>query len=202
MLNARFIIFTLLLSALALWIGFKQSPSSIQITDSSLKSTDYSWQLFNSTTWQFEKKSEPRHVITQADSVFYQESQKSSDLTHPVITLIEPEQTITIESRSGKTSEESLIELEGDVQLRQYALPIAKIGTTGQNSLLRTEQITYNANTQQAYTDLPVTLTHQENVTSGTGLRADIANRHFQLLSNVKGQYKVEGTDHSKSTPK
>ncbi|MDG6773581.1 LPS export ABC transporter periplasmic protein LptC [Thiomicrorhabdus sp. ZW0627] len=190
MLNSRFIFFTLLLSALALWIAFQQNTSTTTASKgSSLQSTDYSWQLFNATTWQLDKTDNHKNTITQAKSMFYQEALKKSELAEPRILISQPQQTLTIRSQSGETYNESKIDLSGNVVITQYDLPYAKVNTQSQNKTLQTEFITYNANTQKISSPKDVTITQPGAITTGTGLKADIQKKQFQLLSNVKGQY-------------
>ncbi len=190
MLNSRFILFALILSALALWIAFQQNTSTSTVSrSSSLQTTDYSWQLFNATTWQFDKTENHKNTVTQATSVFYQESLKKSELSNPRIVIAEPQQTVTISSQRGETYNESQVDLSGNVVITQYDLPYAKITDESQNKTLKTQSITYNASTQQVSSADDVTITQPGAVTTGTGLKADIQKKHFQLLSNVKGQY-------------
>ncbi|MDX1347383.1 MAG: LPS export ABC transporter periplasmic protein LptC [Thiomicrorhabdus chilensis] len=189
MFSGRFILFALILAALALWISFQQSTQQSALLDSSLKSTDYSWQLFNSTTWQFDKTQSKQNTITQADSVFYQEANQTSQLSQPRIVISQPEQTLVIRSQQGKTRADSVLELSGQVIITQFDQPYLTIKTDSQNKTLTTEFITYNSNTEEINSRREVVITQANGTTSGTGLKANLKTREFQLLSNVKGHY-------------
>lgn len=189
MFSGRFILFTLILAALALWISFQQTTQQPALLDSSLKSTDYSWQLFNSTTWQFDKTQSKQHTITQADSVFYQEATQTSQLSQPRIVISQPDQSLIIRSQQGQTREDSVLELEGQVIITQFDQPYLAIKTGSQNKTLTTEFITYNSNTEEINSNREVVITQATGTTSGTGLQANLKTRQFQLLSNVRGHY-------------
>ncbi|WP_028486066.1 LPS export ABC transporter periplasmic protein LptC [Thiomicrorhabdus chilensis] len=189
MFSGRFILFALILAALALWISFQQTTQQSALLDSSLKSTDYSWQLFNSTTWQFDKTQSKQNTITQADSVFYQEANQTSQLSQPRIVISQPEQTLVIRSQQGKTRADSVLELAGQVIITQFDQPYLTIKTDSQNKTLTTEFITYNSNTEEINSHREVVITQANGTTSGTGLQANLQTRQFQLLSNVKGHY-------------
>lgn len=189
MFSGRFILFALILAALALWISFQQTTQQSTLLDSSLKSTDYSWQLFNSTTWQFDKSQSKQNTITQADSVFYQEANQTSRLSQPRIVISQPEQTLVIRSQQGQTRADSVLELAGQVVVTQFDQPYLAIKTDSQNKTLTTEFITYNSNTEEINSHREVVITQANATTSGTGLKANLKTRQFQLLSNVKGHY-------------
>ncbi|MEA3405176.1 MAG: LPS export ABC transporter periplasmic protein LptC [Pseudomonadota bacterium] len=187
MLNSRFIIFTLVLSAFALWFVFQQTSQKIDPSSSSLESSGYSWQLFNSTTWQVDKTQNRSDSIIKAETLFYDEAAKQSDFTQPRITLTQADETLFIQSETGHSVNDSQIELNGKVVVMQ-------IDKTRQNKTLKTEHITYNPNTQIISSDQHVEISQPNSLMTGTGLKADIKNNHYQLLSNVKGEYRPDST--------
>jgi lipopolysaccharide export system protein LptC len=189
MLNSRFVIFALLLAALALWFSFEQTRQPAGIQDSSLKTSGYSWQLFNSTTWQYDKQDEHRLTITQSKSVFYQDNNKQADFEAPKVMVIEPQQTLTLHSVKGQSFDDNRFELNGQVDIRQFNRPFNDIETNHPDKTLKSEHIAYDVRQQLLSSDGDVTITHQQGVTSGTGLMADLKTRHIQLLSNVRGDY-------------
>lgn len=185
-LNSRYLLSALLLAALALWISFQQTTRTARPADSALQQSGYSWQLFNSITWQYSADNPQRLTITQANSVFYDDSRKQANFDQPYLILIEPQQTLTLQSRSGQSLEERLFNFKGEVIARQY-------NNTPNHAqpakTLQSEALTFDAQTQRLQSDLAVTLTHEQGITTGTGLRADLKNQHIQLLSNVRGDY-------------
>lgn len=189
LLSTRFILFALLLAAVALWVGFKQTDLSSKIDPLALQDSRYSWQFFNSTAWQVDKQQPEKNTITQAESIFYQEAEKKSELSQPFILIAEPEQTFSIESRQGRTFNESRIEFEGDVRVKQFDQPYARITTEHENKSLKTERLLYNTHTKMLTSDEPVVLYTPGSEIAGTGLKANLETERYQLLSNVKGTF-------------
>lgn len=185
-LNSRHLLSALLLAALALWISFQQTSHTARPIDSALQQSGYSWQLFNSTAWQYTTDTPQRLTITQAQSVFYDDSRKLANFNQPHLILIEPQQTLTLQSQSGQSLEERLFDFKGEVIARQYTTAPNRVQPA---KTLQSEVFTFDTQTQLLQSDLTVTLTHEQGVTTGTGLRADLKNHHIQLLSNVRGDY-------------
>jgi len=189
MLNSRFILFTLVLSAFALWFVFQQtSQKSTSSTSSSLQTSGYSWQLFNSITWQVDKTQNQADSIIQADTLFYNETEGRTDFTQPKITLIQPGENLYIQSETGHSVNDDHIEFNGNVVMLQ-------IDKTQQNKTLTTQHITYNPNTQLISSDQLVKISQPNLQMTGTGLRADLKNNQYQLLSDVKGEYRPDNAE-------
>ncbi len=192
MLNIRFTLFTLILSVFALWFVFQQTAKKAPPASSTLEESGYSWQLFNSTTWQFDKVSNQPGSTIQADTLFYDDAAKSSDFTEPRVTMIQAEQTLFIRSENGHSINDNELELSGKVVLTQFDQPIQQLSQADQNKTLKTEYITYNSETQVLTSDQRVEITQPNATTTGTGLKADIQNRHYQLLSDVQTDYQPQ----------
>jgi|GEM_PF-6644452 len=188
MLTSRLILLIVILSAFALWFNLEQNTEDT-LSSSSLQSTDYSWQLFNSTTWQLNKTSQQSTII-QSDTLFFDDAAKTSDFTHPRVTLIDEQQTLFIESQQGQTSNNDLFELRGQVSLIQFDQTLSQLNKATQNKTLTTEYITYNSKTEKISSDQAVVITQPSTNLVGTGLEIDLKTDHFQLLSNVKGEYR------------
>jgi lipopolysaccharide export system protein LptC len=189
MLNRRFILFALLLAAIALWINFQQIRQESTTEEVAIKHSDYSWQLFDSTTWQVDKTDSQHSRVMQAKTLFYQESLRKSELSEPLMLISQPQQTITARSQSGQTLNDSQIELSGQVVLQQYEQAYSKLTPDTRNNTLTSEHILYNADTQQASTPEPVVIRHASGITRGTGLQADLSQKQFRLQSDVSGTY-------------
>lgn len=190
MLNGRLIILILVLSAVALLLSYQHESENGPLYTSSLQSTDYSWQLFNSTTWQLNKTLEQSGSITQTSTLFYNEATRTSVFTKPHITLIEADQTLFIESQTGRSINNSDFELNGQVIFTQHEQPIQTLDQAEQNKTLTTEYITYNSIAETISSDQVVTITQPDAIIIGTGLNVDLKSRHFQLLSDVTSEYR------------
>ena len=190
MLNNRFILFALALSAFALWFVVQQSSQEDPENTSTLQSTNYSWQLFDSTTWQFDKLENQQGSIINAKTLFYDDAAKSSDLTEPRIVLIQADKTLFISSKTANTLNDSELQLNGDVILMQLEQPVQELGEIQKNKTLKTQRITYNSKTEKITTDQQVEIIQPHASIIGTGLEIDLKNSRYQLLSNIKGEYR------------
>jgi len=182
MLSSRFILFTVVLSALALWLVSQQTSEKFDPPSSSLQTSGYSWQLFESTTWRVDKTQNQSDAMIEAETLFYDETAKRSDFTQPKITLKQADKTIYIQSKTGHSVHNGNIELNSQVVILQS-------DNTLQNKTLKTEHITYNPITQIIRSDQRVEISQPNSLMVGTGLKADFKNNHYQLLSDVKGEY-------------
>jgi lipopolysaccharide export system protein LptC len=63
----------------------------------------------------------------------------------------------------------------------------------GISTRFETERLTVFPDRDQATSELRVTVTQGDSILSGTGLRADMQAKRFQLLSDVKGRYAPRG---------
>ena len=59
----------------------------------------------------------------------------------------------------------------------------------GAGSTMRTARLVVLPDLEQARSDHRVTVTQGESILAGTGLRADMKTKRFQLLTQVKGRY-------------
>jgi lipopolysaccharide export system protein LptC len=60
---------------------------------------------------------------------------------------------------------------------------------TGLRTRFETDRLTVLPDLEQARTDERVTVTQGDSILAGTGLRADMKAKRFQLLNDVKGRY-------------
>lgn len=196
MLNSRLILLVLILSAFALWLNIQHESQNDELSPSTLQSTDYSWQLFNNTTWQLDKSGSQNGSIVKSSTLFYDEAAKTSDFTQPQITLLEPNQTLFIESETGQSLNNQVFQLRGQVVVNQVEQSIDQLNpathSSTQNKTLKTEYITYNSQTQKITSDQPVSITQPNADFSGTGLEIDLKTNHIQLLSAVKGELRPQ----------
>jgi len=190
MLKSRFILFSIALSAFALWFVLQQTSQKDVASTSTLQSTNYSWQIFNSTSWQFDKQLNEAGPIIQTKTLFYDESAKKSDFTEPRIISAKSDQTLFIKSQTGQSMNDSDIKLNGDVVMIQFEKPISQLEQTQQNKTLKTEYITYNSTTEKISSDQRVEITQASSLMTGTGLEVDVKNNRYQLLSDVEGEYR------------
>ena len=191
MVNRRFILFAFFLSALALWFVLQQNNQKPTLALSTLKSTDDSWQVFNSTTWQFDKTRQQNTSVTKAKTVFHNDATAISDFTEPRIALIQTEQTLFIKSQTGQSFKNGDLVLKDNVRLMQFNQPLQALEQAQQNKTLKTQFITYNSIKDTISSDQPVEIIQSGSVTTGTGLDVDIKKSHYRLLSEVKGKYQT-----------
>ena len=196
MLNSRLTLLVLILSAIVLWLNIQHESQHDELSPSSLHTTNYSWQLFNTTTWQLDKSGNLSGSIVKTSTLFYDEAAKTSEFTQPKITLLEPDQTLFIESQTGQSLHNQIFQLRGQVVVNQVEHSIDQLNppthSSTQNKTLKTEYINYNSQTQKITSDQLVSITQPNADFSGTGLEIDLKNNHVQLLSGVKGELRPQ----------
>lgn len=76
-----------------------------------------------------------------------------------------------------------------EVHLLDQVRMVGPPSPTGLQTRFETERLTVLPDAEQARTDDLVTITQGDSILSGTGLRADMKAKRFQLLNDVKGRY-------------
>ncbi|MBP6597688.1 MAG: LPS export ABC transporter periplasmic protein LptC [Arenimonas sp.] len=79
------------------------------------------------------------------------------------------------------------------VQLMDRVEMVGPPSPAGISTRFETERLTVFPDLHEASSELRVTVTQGDSILSGTGLRADMQARRFQLLSDVKGRYAPRG---------
>lgn len=188
--SVRIIVFSLILAVLALWITTRQD---VQQQNTQATADSYSWQSIDSTSWKINRNEPNQQTTLQTKSFRYHETLKQSDFTQPIITHSQPNSVVIIKSQQGKSLNDELIRLSGNVIIKQISTESVSSerqqDNKTQNSILKTEHITYNASNGELQTDARVLLTQPNGSTTATGLKANLETGQYQLLNDVKGIY-------------
>ncbi|MDX1796137.1 MAG: LPS export ABC transporter periplasmic protein LptC [Hydrogenovibrio sp.] len=168
----------------ALAINNNQSFKSESAPASDSKKLSYSWQVFDSTSWQLDKRTpQQKQVYLQAKAVFYQNETKQSHFTQPYIIQQKPDSLVFVKSLEGDSQEDAIVHLKGHVRIDSYS------PKTKENKTLKTEQITYNSQTELLKSDVFTELTGPDMQISGIGFTADLKKDTYDFKSNVKTHY-------------
>lgn len=76
-----------------------------------------------------------------------------------------------------------------EVHLVRAVTMVGPATASGIEQTLKTARLVVLPDTEQARTDSRVTVTRGESILEGTGLRADLRSKRFELLNQVKGRY-------------
>ena len=76
-----------------------------------------------------------------------------------------------------------------EVHLLDQVRMVGPPSPAGLSTRFETERLTVLPDAEQALTDERVTVTQGDSILAGTGLRADMKAKRFQLLNDVKGRY-------------
>jgi lipopolysaccharide export system protein LptC len=76
-----------------------------------------------------------------------------------------------------------------EVHLLDRVQMVGPPGETGLSTRFETEKLVVLPDVDQARTDDRVTVTQGDSILAGTGLRADMKAKRFQLQNDVKGRY-------------
>jgi lipopolysaccharide export system protein LptC len=79
------------------------------------------------------------------------------------------------------------------VKLLDQVRMVGPPSPAGISTRLETERLTVFPDRNEATSERRVTVTQGDSILSGTGLRADMQAKRFQLLSDVKGRYAPRG---------
>lgn len=186
----RVILFAFLLSILALWINEQQDGKKQIKTDPAESKETYNWQSRNSISWQIDRQQPDQQTIIQTETLRYQESNKQSDFTQPVITHITPTAVTVISSQKGQSLNDNIITLSGNVTINQNSQKERKDKV--QQSVLTTENISYNATLGELESRDTITIKQATGITTGIGLKANLETGHYKILSNVQGIYQTQ----------
>lgn len=184
----RIILLTLLLATVALWIANQQNQliSKTEVTVS--QPLAYSWQAKDTTIWKIAPDEQDKHTIIHAANIHYKDELKKSEFTSPSVQIIEKDSVTNLSSLKGESTNDEVITFTGKVEIIQTNIAESNQHSASQTTL-NTETLSYNSQTNKAYTDAKVFIKQYNGETTGTGLKADLINSEFELLSDVKGTY-------------
>lgn len=143
----------------------------------------------NTNTRQFSRSGALEFILTTEKILFFEQSsanpQPFAEYQKPVFIFYGNAQgrPIKLVSDTAYSRDDgNTIELKNNVSLTQTL-------TNGEQYQLTTDALTILPSTQFAETDKPVIITQPNGVTTATGLKADLKQQRFELLSNVRGNY-------------
>ncbi len=177
-------LFIFLAAMATVFISLKQiTPTSD--SDIPEEILDYSWQIFNTQTWQQNPQDLTSQTYIKAHRIHHQDEHKTTFFTQPFVIRTTLEHTHTIQSQQAELTQETKLSFLKNVVIKRY--PTNKLDNNQpQNKTLLTEKITYNTETQQIYSPLLVVMKQPQTRMSGIGFKANLQTGNFQLLSNVK----------------
>jgi lipopolysaccharide export system protein LptC len=108
------------------------------------------------------------------------------------LSLVEPRFSFPHSSggRWNASSEAAWVNPGADeVHLLRAVDMVGPPSATGIANRLQTERLLVLPETEQARSDHRVTVTQGDSILAGTGLRADLKAKRFELLNQVKGRY-------------
>lgn len=154
-------------------------------TQSERPKLTYSWQIFDSTTWEVNKNTpEVQQTYLTAKAIHYQTDSKQSDFTTPFSIQHKPNQTLFLRSQKGISQNDQTIKLQGNVQIESTT-------KNKENKSLQTEQITYNSQTEQLVSHVFTKLKTPDLIITGVGFSANLKQDQYKFESNVKTQYQA-----------
>jgi len=180
----KIVLFTLALSAVALWLTNLQPQNTDNTNLHTKKALSYSWQATNTTVWNIKPTEPNKQSIVQAQRIAYKDNEQKSEYTKPHVEIIDSNGLSTLTSLSGESLEDTVLSFTDQVVIVQKPNDPSKNPIT-----LTTDTINYNLQTNELTTDANVIITQYNGQTTGTGLKANLKTSNLELLSNVKGTY-------------
>ena len=189
----RVILLTLFLATVALWIANQQTQSTSKTEVTANQPLAYSWQAMDTTIWKIAPDEQDKHTIIHAKNIHYKDELQKSEFTSPNVQIIEKNSITNLSSLKGESLNDEVVTFNGKVVISQTSTAEPNQGSSSQTTL-KTETLSYNSQTNQAYTDAKVFIKQYNGETTGTGLKADLTKSEFELLSGVKGTYRPYNT--------
>ncbi|WP_040725997.1 LPS export ABC transporter periplasmic protein LptC [Thiomicrorhabdus sp. Kp2] len=183
----RILLLSLLLATISLWITNQQSQSTVSDTNQQKTELGYSWQASQTIVWNISPNEPDKQSVLQAKTILYKESEQRSEYQQPYIELTDLQSTTTLTSDYGESLDDKVFHFTNHVVMTQKEnlQPTQAV----QQTTLKTQQLTYNLQTNELSTDAKVVITQYNGQTSGTGLKANLKTSELELLSDVKGTY-------------
>ncbi|MDG4812433.1 LPS export ABC transporter periplasmic protein LptC [Hydrogenovibrio sp. 3SP14C1] len=186
------VILLFIAAVIVLTIAFKQSTNrespSVQTKPVALT---HSWQIFNSTSWQVSKLNpSAKQTVIYADEVFYQNQTKQSRFKNPYIIQDKENTAYTIKSQQGKTLNDQIVHLNGNVVIQTIEKQ-----PDAENKTLKSEQISYNTLSETLTSKVYTEIIEPNLTVSGVGFKANMTTGKYRFLSDVKTLYQPQKTE-------
>ncbi|MCW9023598.1 MAG: LPS export ABC transporter periplasmic protein LptC [Gammaproteobacteria bacterium] len=126
------------------------------------------------------------HYELEATGLKHYPDDDSIDITRPILQMFRPSQPpwLLLADEGQVLNAGTLIHLFGEVDITQP-------GDAQTEMKLLTRDLHIYADRDYAETDAAVRITQGPNLTTATGMRADLRNGRLELLSNTRGKYEV-----------
>lgn len=187
----RPIIFILITTLVVLFIVNHKNflPTSNHITKKASPSLKVSWQLFNTQNWIFNPKTPQVQTYLKAKSIRYLNKKQQSKMSQPYIIQTRPNAQYVISSQKAHSDKETELTFLKQVVMKQFLAQ-----NSSQNKTLRSQQFSYNVQTQMATSPVLVTVSQKGLSTSGVGLKANIKQDTIHFSSKVTTHYEPQHT--------
>lgn len=179
MFKKRLIVFTLFLSAVAIYLTLTPTAPLPTKEDSQLNQDD--WQVFNSESWHINKQNTQQQTFLKTP--FMHQRQQRVFINQPNMILAQPSQTLHLSALKAEISTQDIYQFRGDVIVNRYHQDRAH------KLQLKTERLDYNQTLNQLSSDQAIRLISEHQTTSGIGLKINIEQHHLSILSKVKTYY-------------
>ena len=117
----RILLFALVLGAIALWITNQQPATSDILSQQTKKPLSYSWQAIQTTVWNLNPAEPEKQSIIQAKSILYKDFEKKSEYLQPRVELMDKKTISTLQSESGDSQEDNVLNFKNNVVITQRA---------------------------------------------------------------------------------
>ena len=179
MLKTRLIVFTLVLSAVAIFFTLKPIQMPQPKEASLLKQDD--WQVFNSQSWRIARDTPQEQQFL--DAPFMRQQLDKIYMDQPTLNIVKPDQLIKLTSLYAEVYDNRLFDFSGRVMINQQQQD------STQNHQLKTEFLRYDQQTDLLTTDQAVTLIADKQITTGVGMQMNVNRQELRVLSEVKTRY-------------
>lgn len=182
--NKRVIIlFIFAVAAFLSWWLSSTGPSFIPRLE--VKRHDPDYYLVNFTLTTMDDNGNPKHKLS-ADNMYHYPDDDTANLENPRLVVYQDERdSWEIRADSGLVSEEGKsVFLQGDVFAN-------RLNSQPDHGLeIITRDLTIKPEEETASTEQAIIIKDRYGVTEGVGMHANLKERRFQLMSQVKGNYK------------
>lgn len=184
MLKQKRVLFFIFIAVFVVILITHQTPFSSQnnTTPSPKTNLKASWQLFNTQNWIFSAQTPQVQTYLKAKQIQYQKAQQYSTLYSPYIIETRPDTQLTLSSQLAHSKQTHHLTFLKQVIIHQYL-------QATQNKTLRSEEISYNIQTEEITSPVLVTLTQKGIKTSGVGFKANGKQKNLYFSSKVTTYY-------------
>lgn len=170
------------IALLSWWLLGKVETTPRPVANGAVHAVDY--YLKNFTLTAMDVDGQPGHRLTAAALRHYADND-TAEIDRPYMTVFRRDETPwQVSAAAGHlTMPDERLLLQGDVRIERSA------GPNNAALELLTRDVTVRLNDEHAETGAPVTIRHQQGVTTGIGMTVSLKEGRFELLQQVSGHY-------------